>query len=158
MKPFKKTFLYFVYNELAFFSGGIIGGFLGLATHLILGNHVDRTLLYGITGALATCAALFLLMLRDAYEERQFPLKAACLAILPGFALRWLVVFLRNGDPGFLLCGSASMFTDGETVTELTVTLICFDLLIHLPAMLLGGYLGYRKRQRETEAMTQEKT
>ena len=149
MKPFKKTFLYFIYNELAFFAGG----FLGLAMHLILGNHVDRTLLYGITGALATCAALFLLMLRDAYEDRQFPLKKACFAILPGFVLRWLVVFLRNGDPGFLLCGSASMFTSGETVAELMMTLIGFDLLINLPVMLPGGWWGCRHQRQETEAM-----
>ena len=158
MKPFKKTFLYFIYNELAFFVGGILGGFLGLALHLIFGNHVDRTLLYGITGTLATCAALFFLMLRDAYEERHFPLKTVCLAILPGFAFRWLLVFLRHGDPGFLLCGSASMFTDGETLAMLMITLIGFDLLIHLPAMLLGGYLGYRNRKRETEAMIHQKT
>ena len=153
MKPFKKTFLYFAYNELAFFVGGIVGGFLGLATHLILGNHVNRTLLYGVTGTLATCAALFLLMLRDAYEDRQFPLKTATLAILPGFILRWLLVFLRKGDPGFLLCGSASMFTDGETVTELMITLIGFDLLINLPTMLLGGWWGCRRQRRETEAI-----
>ena len=157
MKPFKKTVLYFVYNELAFFTGGIVGGGLGLALHLILGNRVDRTLLYGITGALATCAALFLLMLRDAYEERQFPLKKACLAILPGFMLRWLVVFLSKGDQGFLLCGSASMFTDGETVAAVLITLICFDLLIHLPAMLLGGWWGCRRRRMETEALTTSK-
>lgn len=156
MKPFKKTLLYFIYNELAFFAGGTLGGFLGLALHLILGNRVDRTLLYGITGALATCTALFLLMLRDAYEERQFPLKKACLAILPGFMLRWLVVFLSKGDQGFLLCGSASMFTDGETVAEVLITLICFDLLIHLPAMLLGGWWGCRNRRRETEALTKK--
>lgn len=156
MRPFKKTLLYFIYNELAFFAGGIFGGFLGLALHLILGNRVDRTLLYGITGTLATCTALFLLMLRDAYEERQFPLKKACLAILPGFMLRWLVVFLSKGDQGFLLCGSASMFTDGETVAAVLITLICFDLLIHLPAMLLGGWWGCRNRKRETEALTKK--
>lgn len=154
MKTYKKTFLYFVYNELAFFAGGIIGGVLGLAMHLILGNHVDRTLLYGLTGTLATCAALFCLMYRDAYEERQFPLKTATLAILPGFALRWLLVFLLDGNTGFLLCGSASMFTDRETVAQLLSTLICFDLLLNLPAMLVGGWWGCRRRRRETETLT----
>lgn len=157
MKAFKKAFLYFAYNELAFFTGGIVGGGLGLATHLILGNAVNRTLLYGVTSTLTICAALFYLTQREAYEERRFSPASTVLSALPGFVLRWLLVFLSKGDQGFLLCGSASMFTDGETVAELMITLACFDLLIHLPAFLAGGWWGCRRRRRETEALTTSK-
>ena len=153
----KRTFLCLVYNELAFLVGGLLGGIIGLILHLILGNAANRDLLYGVTTALVICAALFYLTQREAYEERQFSPKAIVLSVLPVFVLRWLVVFLSKGDQGILLCGSASLFTDGETVAELMITLICFDLLIHLPAFLLGGWWGYRRRKRETEALITSK-
>ena len=155
MKVCKQPFLYFIYGELAFLVGGIVGGGIGLALHLILGNAVNRDLLYGVTTALVICAALFVLMQRETYEARRFSPAATVLAALPGFLLRWLVVFLSKGNQGILLCGSASLFTDGETVAEVLITLICFDLLVHLPAFLAGGWWGYRRRRRETEALTE---
>ena len=155
MKVCKQPFLYFVYGELAFLVGGIVGGGIGLALHLILGNAVDRTLLYGVATALVICAALFYLTQREAYDERRFSPAATILSALPGFALRWLIIFLSKGNQGILLCGSASLFTDGETVAEVLITLICFDLLVHLPAYLAGGWWGCRRRKRETEALTE---
>ena len=159
MKPYKKrTLLYLIYNELAFLISGLGGGAIGLALHLILGNTINRALLYGIACTLVTCAALFYLSQREAYEERQFSLKSIALSVLPAFALRWLLVFLLDGNTGFLLCGSASMFTDGETVAELLITLVCFDLLIHLPSFLLGGWWGCHRRKQETEALIQKES
>ncbi len=154
----KKTLLYLIYNELAFLVGGIGGGVIGLAWHLILGNSVNRALLYGITCTVVICAALLYLMQRDAYEERQFSPKAILLSVLPVFAFRWLLVFLLGGNTGVLLSGSASMFTDGETVAEVLITLVAFDLLLHLPAFLLGGWWGYHRRKRETDEMINQKT
>ena len=135
-----------------------MGGIAGLALHLILGNHVSRNLLYGITVTLFTCVAIAYLLQREAYEKRQFSLSSIILSVIPVFALRWVLVFL-SGNPAIFLCGGASLFSsslypDTETHGPLLLTLILLDLLIHLPAFLLGGYWGYRRRKRETDALT----
>jgi len=153
----KRSFLYFLYNELAFLIGGILGGIAGLALHLILGDHVSRDLLYGITVTLFTCVAIVYLLQREAYEKRQFSLKSIILSVLPVFALRWVLVFL-TGNPAIFLCGGASSFTsilypDAETHGALLLVLVLLDLLIHLPAFLLGAYWGYRRRKQETDEL-----
>ncbi len=155
----KRSFLYLLYNELAFLIGGILGGIAGLALHLILGNYVSRDLLYGITVTLFTCVAIVYLLQREAYEKRQFSLRSIILSVLPIFALRWVLVFL-SGNTAIFLCGGASLFSsflypDAETHSPLLLSLILLDLLFHLPAFLLGGYWGYRRRERETDVLTQ---
>ncbi|MBQ7088056.1 MAG: hypothetical protein IJN04_00215 [Clostridia bacterium] len=157
----KRTALYLVYNELAFFVGGLAGGAAALALHLILGNGVNRNLLYGIVGILADGTVAFLLMQRETYEERHFSLKESLCSVLSVFAFRWLVVLLRGGDTGFLLCGSAStlwsaFFPLRDSIGTLMITLIAVDLLCLLPAFLIGGWWGLRRRKRETEALTQQ--
>ncbi len=155
----KRSFLYLLYNELAFLIGGILGGFAGLALHLILGNHVSRDLLYGIAVTVFTCLAIAYLLQREAYEKRQFSLKTIIPCVLSVFVLRWVLVFLFNNTAIFV-CGGASLFVtflfpDAEKQGPLLLTLILLDLLVHLPAFLLGGYWGYRRRKRETDVLTQ---
>ena len=155
----KRTTLYLVYNELAFFIGGLAGGAVALAMHLILGNNVNRTLLYGIVGVLADCAVAFWLMQRETYEERSFSIHATIGSLLSVFIFRWVIVLLRGGDTGFLLCGSASMllsvfFPFRESVGTLMITLIAIDMLCLLPAFLAGGWWGLRRRKKEIETLT----
>lgn len=155
----KRTFLYFLYNELAFLIGGIAGGIVGLALHIILREYISRDLVYGVSLTVFTAVAIVYLLQREAYEKRQFSLKSIILSVLPVFALRWVLVFL-TGNPAIFLCGGASSFTsilypDAETHGALLLALVLLDLLIHLPAFLLGAYWGYRRRKQETDELTE---
>ena len=154
----KRTFLYLLFQELAFLVGGIVGGLAGLAFHLILGNYISRNLVYGVTVTLFTCITMGYLLQREAYEKRQFSPLSILLSVLPCFVLRWVPVFL-SGNTAIFFCGSASLFAsflfpDAETHIPLLFTLILLDLLIHLPVFLLGGWWGYKRRKKETEALT----
>ena len=153
----KRTILYLAYNVLAFLAGGIAGGLAGLALHLILGDYISRDLVYGVAVTLVVCVTIVYLLQREAYEKRQFSPLSILLSVLPCFVLRWVPVFL-SGNTAIFFCGGASLFAsflfpDAETHTPLLFTLILLDLLIHLPAFLLGGWWGYKRRERETNAL-----
>lgn len=157
----KRIFLYFLYNELAFLIGGILGGIVGLALHIILREYISRDLVYGVSVTVFTSAAIVYLLQRETYEKRHFSYKAITFSVIPIFVLRWVMVFL-SGNTAIFLCGSAALFTEvlfpnTETEHTLLLALILLDLLIHLPSFVGGGYLGYQRRKKETNALTKHK-
>lgn len=167
----KRTGLYYLYNTLAIF-----GGEMGAAIPVLILRAAFNTISYNTSSHLLTgfcseiciAAIIFYLMQRDAYEKRQFSLKAIIPPALTVCAIRWIIWYTSKGTAAFWVTGGATsfspvlfpsvsfQFSNTETVIcDLISTIVC-DLFITLPAFILGAYYGYKRRQREINQMVKE--
>lgn len=172
MKLFlKRTCLFYAYNTLAIFAGELTAAIpivILRAFFELDGYTVGSNLLTGIICYLCTVSFLLFLMHRDIYENRKFSFTTVVLPALCVCIIRWAIWYISKGEAAFWVTGGATYFTmilfpdtllgwgnPAYVQYHLISTIIC-DLLITMPAFLLGGYWGYQHRVNENKKMIKE--
>ena len=172
MKLFlKQTGLFYLYNTLAIFAGELTAAIPIVILRAIFktdGYTVASNLISGIGCYICTVSFLLFLMHRDIYENRKFSFTTVVLPAITVCVIRWIIWYLSKGNAAFWVTGGATFFTSilfPDTLLDwgnpeyvqyhLISTIIC-DLLITIPAFLLGGYWGYKRRINENKKMIKE--
>ena len=167
MKFLKHTGYTFLILQLSILIGLLLGGILAFPLRLLDDLSERQTeLLYAVVVTLVAAISLFIAEFKDAYDKRQFDLKPfigsfiliAILRIPIGLFAEYggtiagcagylaNVIFLKESQYYFL--------NNGVEALAKGITMLGIDLLIYLPALLLGGYCGYKKHQNEIKELT----
>ena len=168
---FKRTILFYLFNTLAIFAGELIAAIPVLIVRAVFETDAyttDSNLITGIFCEVCIVTILLYQMRRDSYETRQFSLQATVLPAITVCVIRWIIWYLSKGEAAFWVTGGATYFTrilfpdvslifgkSDYVLYHLISTIIC-DILITIPAFLVGGYWGYRRRINENKRMIQD--
>ena len=167
MKYLKRTGYTFLILQLSILIGVLLGGILAFPLRLFDDLSERQTeLLYAVVVTLVVAISLFIAQFKDAYDKRQFNFTqfigsfiliaiiripigliaeyGGTVAGCAGYLAR--VIFLSESQYYFLHNGI-------EALAE-GITMLGIDLLIYLPALLLGGYCGCKKHQKEIKELT----
>ena len=169
MKVFiKRTGLFYLYNTLAIFAGELSAAIPVVILRAFFhmdAYTVESNLISGFVCYLCTIGFLLFLMHRDVYENRTFAFTTVVLPALTVCLIRWLIWYISKGKAAFWVTGGATFFSmilfpnvsfelvNKEAVIYHLISTIVCDLLITMPAFLLGGYWGFKRRINENQKM-----
>lgn len=172
MKLFlKRTFLFYLYNTLSIFASELTAGIPVVILRACFhwdAYTIQSNLISGVGCYIGTVSFLLFFMHRDIYENRKFTFTTVALPAITVCVIRWIIWYLSSGKAAFWVTGGATFFTSilfPDTLLDwgnpayvqyhLISTISC-DLLITMPAFLLGGYWGYMHRIVENKKIIKE--
>ena len=153
----KQTLLLLAYHPIAYFSGMLISGIVGVILGFFIKIGFITTSRYydPVVMTIAPLIVLFLLVFRDGCISNAFSPRFIALCAVPTFIIQHLCI-LHNID-GMVTTGSCAALTyalfpnqNGFSQPEYYMVMLGIQLLLHLPTILLAYYCGFRCKSKKS--------